>query len=384
MERFGAQLRRRVRPRFLSPVMRIRPSTHSRDSFKRALVYIGLPFMCTLLAFQPVQAQLLFADANALTELDEAEHFLLYDRITQLQIWATRLRLRTDAPRLALVTPVKSQQRFSLSKSKVFKAVDKVQRPVELKQRSLHIEINSWLLKGLTDIAEPWLSTQKHKYNNMKLSLTNGRLNRQQLVEWLLTMNYFVSATAMARLRHLERNQFEFELSELKPSKTSTWQAVQTPVIFRKYHGDVLRMPGVTFDSPVAHKQTIHILSDAAYELAKAPSQASTGGLHTQFREQISSDSVRAISRSLPKELRTYQRGGFLQTIEIQSPLTDWRIAESRVPNLVKRSKIAVHEPMRIVLPLELLIAILYCTVFLWKRERSTKIRRTLQQGRFG
>ena len=290
MERFGAQLRRRVRPRFLSPVMRIRPSTHSRDSFKRALVYIGLPFMCTLLAFQPVQAQLLFADVNALTELDEAEHFLLYDRITQLQIWATRLRLRTDAPRLALVTPVQSQQRFSLSKSKVFNAVDKVQRPVELKQRSLHIEINSWLLKGLTDIAEPWLSTQKHKYNNMKLSLTNGRLNRQQLVEWLLNMNYFVSATAMARLRHLERNQFEFELSELKPSKTSTWQAVQTPVIFRKYHG-CSENARVTFDSPVAHKQTIHILSDTAMSWLKHHHKGlqavSTRNLENRFRATL-------------------------------------------------------------------------------------------------
>ena len=132
------------------------------------------PFMCTLLAFQPVQAQLLFADANALTELDEAEHFLLYDRITQLQIWATRLRMKTDASRLALVTPVQSQQRFSLSKSKVFKAVDKVQSPVELKQRSLAYRDKQLAFEGLNRHRGTMAFNAEHKYNNMKLSLTTG------------------------------------------------------------------------------------------------------------------------------------------------------------------------------------------------------------------
>ena len=176
----------------------------------------------------------------------------------------------------------------------------------------------------------------------MKLSLTNGRLNRQQLVEWLLNMNYFVSATAMAELHILNEINLNSELSELCQNVQDLNLASDSNAChFRKYHGDVLRMPGVTFDSPVAHKQIIHILSDAAYELAEDAITAYRG-LHTQFREQ-DFERLCGISRSLPKELRTYQRGDFCKPSKSRARLPTGELLNLESPIWSDNSKIAVR-----------------------------------------
>ena len=126
---------------------------------------------------------------------------------------------------------------------------------------------------------------------------------------------------------------------------------------------------------PYVETYRISLLSDIAYQLSNSANENEGG---TRFRDHLDKKSVRKVLKTVPRDLYTFKRAGYLQSFDILAKENSTRgFIEQRVPETKRPQQTARYEPLRIVIPLEILVLILIGIVWAWNREKfSLRYRR--------
>ena len=112
----------------------------------------------------------------------------------------------------------------------------------------------------------------------------------------------------------------------------------------------------------------ISLLSDVAYQLSKSDEVTDE---RTRFRDHLNKKAVRKALKNVPKGLYTFKRAGYLQSFDIPTKEMSTRgFIEQRAPKTKRPKESARYEPLRIVIPLEILVLIVIGIIWAWNREK--------------
>ncbi len=327
------------------------------------VISLGLWLWC----FSHAHAQLVLGQPTDQIQVHTVEEFILFNSITKTQTSGLQVQISGDSGLVGIVLPVTHDTTHTLVKRAVFKDLTAIQSSRSLTQRKLELSVQSYLLSAIVDDTPIQVKTSVAVRPSSAKTVVKSQ-NRRQVLDWAAQNGLYTSMEAVDALYSLERTGHRFDLILLQTRRHSSPTRYKSPMIYLKRPATRPIALPPSLAGPYVGTYRISLLSDMAYQLsnsADAPEE------RTRFRDHLDKKGVKKALKTVPKSLYTFKRAGYLQSFDILPNQNSARgFIEQRAPKTKRPKETARYDPLRIVIPLEVLVLILIGIVWAWNREK--------------
>ena len=141
----------------------------------------------------------------------------------------------------------------------------------------------------------------------------------------------------------------------------------RTPTIFVRTSTERPKRLTRLFGSRAEYKHTFTLLSDGPYNL----NISKKNGHRVTFRNHLRKGKLSKVMSMIPKALHTYNRAAYVHSFEIDPLEADTsRLYRMQTPEVVEAQRVASYDPLLLSIPIEVIVALVASTIWLWNRER--------------
>lgn len=317
------------------------------------------------------KAQLVLGQPSDEVRLHGIYEFILFNGITQTQTTGLQVEFSGANGPIGIVLPVPSNALVNTGKRSIFREVASIQSPKSLTQRKLEVSFKSYLVGLLTSDPPVTVETSTRVKKSRSTSMLSAQ-NRGQVMTWIAENGLYASWQTIRDLYELEQRGQLFHLILLRTREGSSQIRHVSPMIYLKRSANrPVAIPSALYGSDF-EVHNLSLLADAAYSLGSQSDESTV-----RFRNHASKKAVSKLLKHMPSNLYTFRRAGYLQVFSIQpDEVGDSGFIEQRTAEVITPDDTARYDPLRIIIPLEIIFMVLLAIIWGWNRDKFALRRR--------